>query len=36
VFFVERSSTTECYCHPPPNLETIASKLACYFQGQCM
>jgi hypothetical protein len=31
--FVERSSTKECYCQPPPpNLETIVSKLACFIK----
>jgi hypothetical protein len=28
VIFAERSSTIECYCHPPPNLEMIESKRA--------
>jgi hypothetical protein len=32
VFYVERSSTIECYCQPPPNLEMIASKQACFIR----
>jgi hypothetical protein len=32
-FFVERSSTIECYCQPPtPKLEMIASNLACFIK----
>jgi hypothetical protein len=30
--FVELSSTKECYCHPPPKLEMIASKQACFIK----
>jgi hypothetical protein len=30
--FVEQSSTIECYHHPPPNLETIGSKQACFIK----
>jgi hypothetical protein len=26
-FFVKQSSTKECYCQPPPNLETIVSRV---------
>jgi hypothetical protein len=33
MLFVERSSTIECYRpSPPPNLETIASKQACFIK----
>jgi hypothetical protein len=31
--FVERSSTKKCYHRPPPKkMETIASKLACFYK----
>jgi hypothetical protein len=30
--FVEQSSTIECYRQPPPNLEMIASKQACFIR----
>jgi hypothetical protein len=30
--FVEQSSTIECYCQPPPNLEMIAGKQACFIK----